>query len=365
MLVTKSKILPALLMLATLHACSAGTQSVSQRLEASRMAFGQGEVLQAYRGVQEIRIEEDQSLASEYEKLSATVTAATEYLVERWLEQSGFWVEQGDLIEALRYYDDLISRLPAGDPLQRMLTEKSKTLRERRAGLERELASMGKQARTDFADGQVDAARQKLLEARWQAQESNLEFALADARLLEECDRRLPGRVEELEEELAPESHVQESKLTKAGKKRLRKRHSRIRYKRGHRPRVSVAQAVATVPIDPAPVPRVPDAEKLFVLGRKERSRGDKVAAIVTFRRVLAADPNHAGAKQALRQLEKFRKKQIAKWMKKAAAHFASEELDRAAPFYRLILKLDPDNLRAKEGIQMHRRLSELKQKQK
>ena len=70
-------------------------------------------------------------------------------------------------------------------------------------------------------------------------------------------------------------------------------------------------------------------------------------------------------AARALEKLEPVRKRLLDDELKKAGEHFAKENLEKAAPHYQRALLLDPGNIRAKEGLQMYRRLKELKNKQK
>ena len=44
---------------------------------------------------------------------------------------------------------------------------------------------------------------------------------------------------------------------------------------------------------------------------------------------------------------------------------FAAQDLERAAPYFRRALKLEPDNLRAKEAMQMYENLVKIKQGKK
>lgn len=79
------------------------------------------------------------------------------------------------------------------------------------------------------------------------------------------------------------------------------------------------------------------------------------------FREVLALDAGNREARAALEELEPKRKQLIKEFLERADQHFARQELERAAPFYQQVLRLDPGNQRAREGLEMHRRMEELK----
>ena len=106
------------------------------------------------------------------------------------------------------------------------------------------------------------------------------------------------------------------------------------------------------------------EIDRLLKRGRAHVKKHQYVNAIITFNKVLAISPDHPDAVKALDELEPYRKQLIADRMKKANNYFAQEDLEKAAPLYQQVLNLDPDNIRAKEGLQMYRQLKKLKKEQ-
>ncbi len=340
--------------------CGARTRLVREQLEQGRQAYEQGEILTAYRALADVRIEEDESLIGEYDRLLAMVTVATAHLIERWLEHGEYWIYMGDLPKALSYFDDLLGQLPPGDSLRKLLEHKALPVRERLSSLRAEMAALADQARRLVSEDRIEDARQKLLEASFQADENHMAFPLEHQRLLQECDRRLPGRLEELEEEAEPELAADGPRTASRKGRRVRRPRARSRRPRrstAARPKIEDGKLRTAGPTSVV--------EELFRRGKRQLSDGRKVEAIIAFRRLLSIAPDHQGAGAELERLEPFRKQKIEQWMEKASEHFAREELDEAAPYYRKVLRLDPENLRAKEGWQMFLRLKELKKRQK
>ncbi|MBW2703570.1 MAG: hypothetical protein JRF33_22355 [Deltaproteobacteria bacterium] len=328
--------------------------SLRSEFERGKQAYQSGRVLASYRILHGMDMS-GKVPPKEFYKVMDEVNKATEYLMAQWLEEGQRSVEEGDLSRALGYYEDLLLTLPSGDPLRGKLEEKAAPIRKQIEDLRSEILTILEQAHASFLAGKIEEARLRLIDAREQSYKHRLDFPMEQERLLAECDRRLPAPVVELSEVEAPgpvESKVDIAKLTKvAKKKRARRRRPRRRPKPRRRPDVPRATAV-----DNEVAGLMKEADKL----KKKRHWAD---AIVAYRRVLRKDSDHQDAKKALRQLESVRKKLLAAWTKEAEEYFAKERLDKAAPLYRRILKIDPGNLRAKEGLQMFKRLKELKGK--
>ena len=182
--------------------CPSAGIELRQRLDRGRMAYDRGDILAAYRLLRQEQIDEpgDAGLAGEHERLLARVTRATEHLVERWLQQAERWRAAGDLPRALRYLDDLLAQLPAGDGLRQLVTDEAQPIRSELERLRAERDRLLNEARRQFAHGEFEAAHQLFLEARWLAREHHLDFDLRHERLLTECSRRAPGELETLVE---------------------------------------------------------------------------------------------------------------------------------------------------------------------
>ena len=99
--------------------------------------------------------------------------------------------------------------------------------------------------------------------------------------------------------------------------------------------------------------------------GNRYRAKKKYLEAILTYRKVLELYPVQTEAAEALEKLEPTRRRLVDEELRKAGEYFTREDLENAAPHYKRALLLDPGNIRAKEGLQMYRRLKELKDRQK
>ncbi|HOX44789.1 MAG TPA: tetratricopeptide repeat protein [Myxococcota bacterium] len=344
--------------------CASGP-SPRELFDAARRDYQLGEVLSAYRTLKPLKLDETIP-DGEYDALLREVAEATQFQVETFLARADESFSEGDILRAVAYYRDLLSQLPETDGLHRAVSSKATPVLERVQGVMREADELVAQAREAFSAGRVDDARQKLEEARWQLLEASLEVPMTLERLLDECERRLPGEVEEL-------AQAEDAALSPgAGGPRdpgqtrppaAKRRRPTYRPRPAPRRRTPAPAEVAEAPalVDPLET----QAAALLAEGQALAKKGETVGAIVALRKVLRIRPSHQAAKKALAELEPARRKLVDEWMAKATELFAKERLEEAAPYYDRVLQIDPDNIRAREGRQMNQRLQELKARQK
>jgi len=323
--------------------CSGASSSVQKNLQAGEEAFGRGDVLEAYRLLRDPAMTRGR-LPPSYSILLRQVTEATEYIIERWLEKGDFWLAQGNFAKALSYYRDITGQLPPSDPFRARLLEKTRELESKIEGVRREVEELVEKGLKDFEASRFKPAQEKLVEARWKAVEHDLPFTMRYQRLIEECQRRLP-------EEPDPVAGMEVDLPGEETGVKLKPRPRRRRATRKMQPPVET------------------DEEEVYrgLLRRGHRYHaGQKyLEAILTYRKALELYPQQAGAARALAELEPIRRRLVNEELKKAGEYFAKENLEKAAPHYQRALLLDPGNIRAQEGLQMYRRLKELKKKQR
>lgn len=327
-------------------ACAASSSNVLGNLRAGEEAFEQGDVLTAYRLLRNPALTKE-TLPPRYSTLLMQVTEAAEYLIERWLEKGDFWLAQGNFSKAISYYRDIAGQLPEDDPFRSKLMEKTGELETRLDGVRREVEALVQAGLRDFKASNFKQAKQNLVEARWKAVEHNLPFTMRYQRLIEECQRRQPeefrGEVDTQAGNLLPPDQPGEKLTTRKSRRRPAPRKRKGPEK-----------------IDEEEIYR-----GLLRQGRRYLTRNMYMEAILTYRKVLELYPEQTEAAQALEQLESTRKRLLDQELKKAGKFFAKENLEKAAPHYQRALLLDPGNIRAQEGLQMYRRLKELKAQQK
>jgi tetratricopeptide (TPR) repeat protein len=323
--------------------CAGTSTNIQKNLQAGEEAFGRGEVLEAYRLLRDPAMMQGR-LPPRYSTLLKQVTEATEYIIERWLEKGDFWLAQGNFAKALSYYRDITDQLPPNDPFRKKLLEKTRELESRIETVRREVEELVEEGLKDFEAARFKPAQEKLVEARWKAVEHDLPFTMRYQRLIEECQRRLPEEpdsVADIEVDLPSEDTGDKLKRKSRRRRAVRK---------------------------PKPAVKTDDEEVyrgLLRRGNRYQARKRYLEAILTYRKALELYPEQAEAARALEKLEPARKRLVDDELKKAGEYFAKENLEKAAPHYQRALLLDPGNIRAQEGLQMYRRLKELKKKQK
>ncbi|HUU02075.1 MAG TPA: hypothetical protein VM425_11575 [Myxococcota bacterium] len=321
-----------------------------------KMEFEKGNVLGAYRTLAGPRPDRV-ALGLGYTKLLRKVTRAAEYLIEHWLQKGDFWAKQGNLPKAYKYYSDIAGNLPDRDPLRRKLLGKARLLGERLSYLKKSISDLVEQGRDDFRRGRIKEARAKLLEARWMALENNLSFDIATERLIEECNRRAPSEFDLVlndEPEGGPVSPLQSVLKIPLAPKKNRKTPSRTK-----RPTIRPSSPPADI------LARSVQVTEMLQQVRDHMRTRKFAKAITLLNKVLAIDPESQEAKALFARLAPIHKQLVSDLMKKANDYFAREELGKARPFYLRVLQIDPNNIRAKEGLQMYHRLKELKEREK
>jgi len=331
--------------------CATPLERARLDYQEGRQAFRRGEVMLAYRKLNSAEMKQV-DLGREYRRLLEQVGRAAAYLVDKWLARGDFWKEQGNLQRAYQYYADVADSLPPRDPLRRKLLGKARLLGERISYLHKRINDRVAQARELIARQQVEQARSKLLDARQMAIENGLDFPVEYERLIEECNRRSPNPFE-------VEWAAKVTALSR-GKSPPRPRPGREAVPEQRRPHHQ--QPASSRPRQPEQSWRV---DKLLARASQALEGKYYVKAITTLLQVLKLDPDNRQARAYLRALERTRRQLVKEYMKKANAYFAAQQLERAAPYYRKVLQIDPDNLRAREGLEMYRRLRRLKRQER
>ncbi len=325
--------------------CAASSPGVRENLQAGQEAYGRGDVLAAYRLLRDPALTRE-SLPPRYSTLLKQVTEAAEYLIERWLEKGDFWLAQGNFSKANSYYRDIAEQLPSNDPFRNKLEKKIRELDKKIEVVKSEVAGLVEEGLRAFESSDFKKAEQKLTEARWKALEHNLPFTMRYQRLIEECKRRLPAEPEKAA------FAAEEANIPAAG-------HPVGKPARKPRRRRALPRRKGPLKTDEEEVYR-----GLLRQGMRYQTREMYLEAILTYRKVLESYPEQSEAARALEQLEPVRRRLLNEELKRAGEFFAQENLEKAAPHYRRALLLDPENIRAKEGLQMYRRLRELKKRQ-
>jgi len=345
-------------------ACLSSAQRARATYLKGKMEFESGNVLGAYRTLASSR-PESATQGIGYTKLLRKVTQAAEYLIEHWMQKGDFWAKQGNLPKAFKYYSDIARNLPNRDPLRKKLLGKARLLGERLSYLKKSISDLVEEGRDSFRQGRIKEARARLLEARWTALENNLPFDINVERLIEECNRRKPSEFDLAlsgEPEKGPVSPLQSSIKDLSSHTKNTKKPPRTR--RAVAKPVARSDAKYAKPADDM-LARSIEVKEMLQQVRNHMRTKKFVMAITLLKKVLAIDPENREAQALDAKLAQVRKQLVSDLMKKANDYFAREKLGKAKPFYQRVLQIDPNNIRAKEGLQMYRRLKELKEREK
>ncbi|MBI3179767.1 MAG: hypothetical protein HYZ27_08905 [Deltaproteobacteria bacterium] len=115
--------------------------------------------------------------------------------------------------------------------------------------------------------------------------------------------------------------------------------------------------------VSPADTAKLAVIQELLKAADRHEKRKAYYEAILAYEKVLAPDhdPTHATAKTALAALESKRKALIQEYMDRANALFLKQDLAGAAPYYRKVRDLDPNNEEAREGLRMYENLERIR----
>ncbi len=334
--------------------CTSAHERVRRDLEWSEQAFQRGEVFEAYRRLKGV-VQVDLDLAQEYQTLNQQVTAAVEYLIEQWVSRAEAARAAKDLVRARTYLGDLIALLPPADPLKVRIVENYSKIDDELREIRSRIDGWILEGRKAFLSGVYSRARDELERALAVARVYRLPMDLATERMAEEARRRAPAVNE-------PPGYVEPGPSAEPEPQPLARKEPKEKISVRRPPRPEHPRGPATSP----PAEKAPDpAEPMLDRARERLAKNDLVGAISALRDLLRQFPEHPQALELLRSLEPQRKRLLEELGRRAAEFFAREDLEQAAPLYRDILVLDPGNLRAKEGLQMHKKFIELKQKQR
>lgn len=91
-------------------------------------------------------------------------------------------------------------------------------------------------------------------------------------------------------------------------------------------------------------------------------AKEDFYEAIVLYQEVLRDEPDNSAARAALVRLAPRREALIESYHETAGRYFIRQQLEKAVPWFRKILVLEPANARALQGLQMYENLQRIKQ---
>lgn len=152
------------------------------------------------------------------------------------------------------------------------------------------------------------------------------------------------------------------AELSEKQQKQIVKREELKRRRKNEMEADLVVAQVDTTSTQEQEVARLKTVRDLLEKSRDLKKKGMTFEAIVALEEARTKDPESNAVKLALEALEDDRLRLIDGYLEIADRHYARQELDDAVPYYKRVLRLEPDNLRAKEAVQMHQNLERIKQ---
>ncbi len=124
----------------------------------------------------------------------------------------------------------------------------------------------------------------------------------------------------------------------------------------------AIVGAVDTFAGQEQEISRLKSVRDLIERARDYHKRSMFYEAIVALEEARHKDPESSAVKALLETLEEQRLRLVDEYLEIGDRYFAKQDLKAAVPYFRRVLKLDGENLRAKEAIQMYQNLERIKQ---
>lgn len=106
---------------------------------------------------------------------------------------------------------------------------------------------------------------------------------------------------------------------------------------------------------------RQKNVKEMLGRARDLRAQGKAAHAIITLLEAKKKDATNAQVKAELDALESDRVRLVEEYLENADRYMVAQDLTAAAEYYRFILQLEPDNIRARDAIKMHENLEKIK----
>ena len=150
------------------------------------------------------------------------------------------------------------------------------------------------------------------------------------------------------------------------GKKSAAVRHASRKKRRATSAQPQEAEAIIgsvdTFATQEQEISRLKSVRDLVERARDYRKKGMLYEALVALEEAKRKDSDSAAVKLLIDELDDERARLIDEYLEIADRFFAKQDLEAAVPYFKRVRKLDPDNIRANEAIQMYQNLERIKQ---
>ena len=268
------------------------------------------------------------------------LVAKSDKLLNKLIARSDDALGDGLYLKSVAILSDVQTRVGADRKPE--VDKKLQVARERLAAIKVEFEDKLKRGKERLRGGDAREALRLLSRASELADDNAFAWTFAEQQSLEQARMESP----------AP-------KGASAGQ---RDADSRRRKRRQVADNELIVGSVDTFASQEQEITRLKNTRDLVDKARDFKKKGMLYEAIVTLEEAHAKDPDSPAVKLGLDGLEDDRSRLVDGYLEVADRYFAKQELESAVPYFRRVLRLEPDNLRAKEAVQMYHNLEKIKQ---
>lgn len=274
-----------------------------------------------------------------------------------WLKQVDRSVRAEHYQTAHKRLDHMLDHFALDDAMRTQVEQKLIAVDQEAAVAVANLETLDQQAPALVALGDLTHAASMMRRALQIARDAAPDTVLDRERRLGAIEQRLA----------ATQPPPRQPEPVASAKKEGRRGRKRAEPAPAPTPPVVAAPIVVEEPEAPEPPPPPPESRAQGLLEEADAFRENKAYfnAIVGYLRVRSIERDNARAQAALNELEPKRQELVRGYLDSANQHFQQQDLAGAVPFYRKVLLLEPDNLQAKKGLEMHYNLERIRREKR
>jgi tetratricopeptide (TPR) repeat protein len=269
----------------------------------------------------------------------AQVGAKADKLVAKLIARADDMVNDGLVQRAIPLLTDLLARV--GGDKRADIEKKLQAARDKLVVVKQEYEDKIARGKDRLRGGDAREASRLLTRAADIADDNDLPWGFAEQQLLEQARIDAP----------APTQRVSQHDSD-----------PRRRHRRPVAETEMIVGSVDTFASQVQEIARLKNVRDLVDKARDFKKKGMLYEALVTLEEAHAKDPDSPAVKLGLEALEDDRSRLVDGYLEVADRYYAKQELEAAVPYFRRVLRLEPDNLRAKEAVQMFQNLEKIKQ---
>jgi hypothetical protein len=291
-----------------------------------------------------MKVPADSADSSKAKALVQQILPRVEKLQARYVQKADDAAALGFAAKAVEYYTSVLQNTPVSANDKPALEKKLHAASDQVAKLKKEYEEKLRSARDALVRGDALDAYRALTRASDIAEDQNFPWTFVEDQELELAKAELPAN--------------QRSSIQKHASMKKKRRATTAAPKEEE----AIVGAVDTFASQEQEISRLKSVRDLVERARDYKKRGMTYEAVVTLEEARKKDPDSGAVKLLLEGLEEERVRLVEEYLEIADRNFAKQDLEAAVPYFRRVLRLESDNLRAKEAIQMFQNLEKIKQ---